>query len=207
MGFEKYLRGSLAEVHDLGLFTDFNLRVFDFFEVDWVLIGEVVEKIEILLCNFTLLFIAEDKVNPLLQLLSYIAAFQFWPMNGYEFIGIVTPNRKMYVVNALLHLSQSKVVVLDVKQNLWQIKELRNKLTHIRYFSCHALPANANWTEQTVTQVKFTALKRATCLGVRLQSNEEVKHHSRRTVMGAVLIGRNRVKWIDCLCFWTIVFD
>jgi hypothetical protein len=25
--------------------------------------------------------------------------------------------------------------------------------------------------------------------------------------MGAVLIGRNRVKWIDCLCFWTIVFD
>lgn len=56
----------MAEVHDLGLFTDFNLRVLYFFEVDWVLIGKVVEKIEVLLCNFTLLFIAEDKVNPLL---------------------------------------------------------------------------------------------------------------------------------------------
>ena len=66
MRFEEYLGWSLTEVHDLCFFADLYLRIVYFFEVNRILISKVVEEIEVLLCNFTLLLIAKYKIYPFL---------------------------------------------------------------------------------------------------------------------------------------------
>ena len=52
-------------------------------------------------------------------------------MDCDKVICIFAPNRKMHVVHSLLHLSQPKVVLLNIQQELRKIIELWHKFTHI----------------------------------------------------------------------------
>lgn len=67
------------------------------------------------------------------------------------------------------------------------------------------MPADLDGTEKSITEIELSALQSATRFGVRLQPDEEIEDHSWRTVMRSVLIRRDRVKGIDCLCLRPIV--
>lgn len=62
------LRGGLPEMHYLRLFADPNLLVLDSSQVDRILICQIVEQIQVFLCNFPFLLEAKYQIYPLLQM-------------------------------------------------------------------------------------------------------------------------------------------
>lgn len=101
-------------MHDLCLFTDFYLRIFDLLQVNRVLISQIVEKIQVFLSNLSLLLVTKDKVQPFIQMLANLCRLQLSPMDSDEVISVLAPSRKIHVVHPLLHLGQAKVMLLNI---------------------------------------------------------------------------------------------
>lgn len=118
-------------MHYLCLFADLYLRIFDFLQVNRVLISQIVEKIQVFLSNFSLLLVTKDEIQPFIQMLAYLDRFQLSPMDGDEIISVLAPNRKMHVMYPLLHLSQPEVMLLNIQQKLRKIVKLRHELSYI----------------------------------------------------------------------------
>ena len=118
-------------MYDLSFFTNSGIWIFDLVEFDSVFIGQVIEKIQIIFCNLSFLFISKNQIDPITNMLAHIIWLKFLPMFDYEIIGRRCPNRNLDVMNSLLFLCDSKIVLVYVQQILWEVESLGWKLTDV----------------------------------------------------------------------------
>lgn len=120
-------------------------------------------------------------------------------------VSISAPPRKKYIVDSLFHLGKAEVVVLDVKEELWEVEELGDQLAHVGDFGGDALPANAKGVEESVTEIELPPLQSPARLRVGLQPDKKVKHNPGRAIMRAKLIRWHGIKGIDSFGLGPIV--
>lgn len=101
-------------MYDLGFFANSGIWIFDLVEFDSVFIGQVIEKIKIIFCNLSFLFIAKNQIDPITNMLAYIIRLKFLPMLDDEIIGRRCPRRYLDVMNSLFFLSDPEIVLVNI---------------------------------------------------------------------------------------------
>lgn len=99
-----------------------------------VLVGEVEELIHAQLCFLATVFIAEHQVDPFMQILGSIVAFQCFTVSFYKFVGVRTALWKFNIVHPMVVLLHTEIPLFTVKQELREVIELGNHLSNIRHF-------------------------------------------------------------------------
>lgn len=122
-------------------------------------------------------------------------------MGGNKFVGIRRPHWQFDPINPLLELSESEVVVIDIDQELWEIEELRIKLSYIWYLIAHTMPTNLYRVKKSIAQIELPTLQSAACLGIGVDSDQKIEYHSGRAIMSSILVRWHIVKWIDRVDF------
>lgn len=78
-------------MHNLCFLANFDLGILDFLQVYRVFVSQVVEEVKVFLCDFAFLLIAEDEVNPFIQVLADLTSLELQSMPGDEIVGIAAP--------------------------------------------------------------------------------------------------------------------
>ncbi len=97
------------------------------------------------------------------------------------------PFRHLHIMNPIQTLRLPKVMSLQVNEHFRQVIKLWNQLPHIRNLIIRTLPRTHQRRKQPVWQVKPTTLQAFEVLSEWVHPHQEVKYHSRGTVVCAVV--------------------
>ena len=128
MRFLEKLLGNLAKVvyeaNNGVLFDRIYVSVVD---VDVSLVEQMVEDIDGVDCGLTLLFVAENEVDPFMQVGGNVLTFECASVESDEFARVLLgPRRQNNAIQPLATLLQAQIVTVFVAQKLGQIEELWN---------------------------------------------------------------------------------
>lgn len=74
-------------------------RVCNVIQVHSPFVREVVENVHGLFCSLSLLFEAEDEVQPLVQMAAHVLAFERLPLQSHKFMGAsMSPGWKLHII-------------------------------------------------------------------------------------------------------------
>ena len=117
------LGGSLPKMHSLSCLAFFSLLIVNIIQINGSFISEVKKQVEALFSNFSFLLVAKDKIYPVPNIFRDVIRFKLLPVFYDEIISIFGPFRHLDVVNPLFLLSHTKIMLLNIKQNLRHVKK------------------------------------------------------------------------------------
>lgn len=138
------------------------LCVRDAVQIGCSAVRQMMEDVEVLHGSFSSLLVPKDEIDPLVQILAHIRTLQCLSMLGDEYSWVTLgPGREFDMVNlGAVALSITKVVSVDVGQELGQTEELGDKLSHISLVSARCrFPCLGNRLEEPISVIEATSLK------------------------------------------------
>ena len=116
-------------------------RIFDTINVHVDFVEKRMEEVGGFDGRWTLLFIAEDEIDPLVQVLRDVVALQCGTMKPDEFPGIIlSPGRKYNIVQGHSALFASEIETVGVDQKVVQVEKFRNQLLDVGHVQLGCRP-------------------------------------------------------------------
>ena len=98
---------------------------------DIVLVALVMIKVVVLFSHADWHFVAEDKVDPLVQLLTYFSRLQHFPHLKAKLFWGARPNRQDHCVHIVSPLFAAEVDAVAIAQELCPVVELGGEFLHV----------------------------------------------------------------------------
>ena len=190
MRFLEKLFGCLSEIVDESDDGVFLQRIFDAVNVHVILEKEWMEQIDGLHGGRPLLFAAENQVDPFVQVLRHVVAFQGGPVQPDEFAWVAFgPGRQNNVVQGDSALFAAQVEPVSVDEKVRQVKEFWDELLDVGHVELGSRPPGlSDRMEQPVSQIEMSALQLKELLGEGLETDQIGADDHGRRVVGAVVI-------------------
>eukprot|EP00162_Nutomonas_longa_P010978 comp20268_c0_seq1/m.40279 comp20268_c0_seq1/g.40279 ORF comp20268_c0_seq1/g.40279 comp20268_c0_seq1/m.40279 type:complete len:404 (-) comp20268_c0_seq1:503-1714(-) len=186
------MRG-LAKVVDLRDRGCLFRRVFNRIEIDLAFIGEIVEDIQCLGGLGSGLLVSKDEIDPLVQVLRDIVAFQRHAHLACELARVAMgPRREHHTIHKRAFLLHTEIKAVGILEKVAQIVELGNELLDVGHCGFRRrAPGLLDAVEEAIGVIEFAALQRQKVLRKRLQADQIVEHNARRRIVRAVVERRN----------------
>jgi hypothetical protein len=108
-----------------------NLRVLPV-DIDISFIEKRMEDIDSINCWRSLLFVAENQIDPFVEVLRHVVAFQSGPVDANEFAGVIFgPGRQQDVIQSDAALLHAQIEFVVIGQHVRQVEKFRNQLLHV----------------------------------------------------------------------------
>jgi len=187
VGFQEQLARSLTERLDLLFNSLTHHRVALLVEVNGALVREIVEHVCRPDCLWPLLLVAEDQVDPLVELARDKLRLESLSVDPDKLLGTVCPRRQLDVVHLGPVVQSAKSVVGAVDEHLWQVIELWDQLLHIACVPLTVGPAGPHAAEQPVGMVELASLQCEEHAGEGLEPDQVVEGEGRGGVVRSVV--------------------
>ena len=154
-----------------------------------VLIGKGEKYVHVFNGLLASLLIAENEINPVIDVFWRIITLQLFSYCGDEFVRIsCRPFRQLYVVNSAFILGESKVVIINIQKHFRKSVNLGYKLPDVCWGKGGILPWSNITAKDSISTVKFTTLKSQRANRKGSYSDEIVENNGTWRVMCTEMI-------------------
>ena len=154
------LRGALPKVGDLHLHGPPRDGVLDSVHVHGVLVGQVVKHVARLDGVLAALLVAEDQVDPVVEVSGHVVRLERLPVEADElFLAAVGPGGQHDVAEGVARLGHAHVEPVRVGQRLGEVEELGNQLLEVGRVAQAPLPGGRDRVKHAVGLVKVAPLE------------------------------------------------
>eukprot|EP00968_Pinguiococcus_pyrenoidosus_P000311 scaffold16_cov242-Pinguiococcus_pyrenoidosus.AAC.17 len=155
------------------------------FQIDCALVCEMEVDIAGVLGCLSSLLVAEDQVDPVVQILAHVLALERLPVDLDEGLRAVRPGREDDIVDHLAGLGRAKLEAVAISQHLRKVEELRHELFDVTRVGGGAFPRLLDGSEKPVRLVELPVAHADVERSERLDAQQVPRHESRVAVVGA----------------------
>ncbi len=176
--------------------------VFNLTKIYTIFVSKWIEYVHIFNCIFSPLFVAINKINPLIDSFRDMWTFKSRTYLWHKKIRIaIRPKRKLHIIDRYFILGKTVIIVVFVDEHLGKSVYFWYQFTDISRRSSRIVPWTPVTIEQSVRHIEFSTLQNHCSNAIGPYPYQEIKDNRRGRVVGTKMILIEQILLIQILIF------